>query len=99
MAIYIPTVRSQVGTPRRAGRDNSNGSQQHAATVPIIGTSREVGSHYEVLVVISPLLSLSLYYMYTRDNGVPIGLFLQFRVDLQTCFDVLAVRSEVQTQG
>ena len=45
------------------------------------------------------LLSLSLYYMYTRDNGVPIGLFRQFRLDLQTCFDVLAVRSEVQTQG
>ena len=45
------------------------------------------------------LVSLSLYYMYTRDNGVPIGLFRQFRLDLQTCFDVLAVRSEVQTQG
>ena len=45
------------------------------------------------------LISLSLYYMYTRDNGVPIGLFRQFRLDLQTCFDVLAVRSEVQTQG
>ena len=44
-------------------------------------------------------LSLSLYYMYTRDNGVVIGLFRQFRLDLQTCFDVLAVRSEVQTQG
>ena len=28
------------------------------------------------------LLSLSLYYMYTRDNGVPIGLFRQFRLDL-----------------
>ena len=27
------------------------------------------------------LLSLSLYYMYTRDNGVPIGLFRQFRLD------------------
>ena len=37
--------------------------------------------------------------MYTWDNGVPIGLFPQFRLDLQTCFDVLAVRSEVQTQG
>ena len=36
---------------------------------------------------------------YTRDNGVPIRLFRQFRLDLQTCFDVLAVRSEVQTQG
>ena len=47
----------------------------------------------------SSSLSLSLYYMYTRDNGVPIGLFRQFRLDLQTCFDVLAVRSEVQTQG
>ena len=45
------------------------------------------------------ILSLSLSYMYTRDNGVPIGLFRQFRLDLQTCFDVLAVRSEVQTQG
>ena len=45
------------------------------------------------------LISLSLYYMYTRDNGVPIGLFRQFRLDLRTCFDVLAVRSEVQTQG
>jgi len=45
------------------------------------------------------LLSLSLYYMYTRDNGVPIGLFRQFGLDLQTCFDVMAVRSEVQTQG
>ena len=45
------------------------------------------------------VLSLSLYYMYTRDNGVPIGLFRQFRLDLQTCFDVLTVRSEVQTQG
>ena len=37
--------------------------------------------------------------MYTRDNGVPIGLFRQFGLDLETCFDVLAVRSEVQTQG
>ena len=46
-----------------------------------------------------PRISLSLYYMYTRDNGVPIGLFRQFGLDLQTCFDVLAVRSEVQTQG
>ena len=45
------------------------------------------------------VLSLSLYYMYTRDNGVPIGLFRQFRLDFQTCFDVLAVRSEVQAQG
>ena len=45
------------------------------------------------------VLSLSLSYMYTRDNGVPIGLFRLFRLDLQTCFDVLAVRSEVQTQG
>ena len=44
-------------------------------------------------------LSLSLYYMYTRDNGVPIGLFRQFGLDLKTCFDVLAVRSEVQTHG
>ena len=45
------------------------------------------------------VLSLSLYYMYTRYNGVPIGLFRQFGLDLETCFDVLAVRSEVQTQG
>ena len=37
--------------------------------------------------------------MYTWDNGVPIGLFRQFGLDLQTCFDVLAVISEVQTQG
>ena len=47
----------------------------------------------------SSSLSLSLYYMYTRDNGAPIGLFRQFRLDFQTCFDILAVRSEVQTQG
>ena len=45
------------------------------------------------------MLSLSLSYMYTRDNGVPGGLFRQFGLDLETCFDVLAVRSEVQTQG
>ena len=44
------------------------------------------------------LVSLSLSYMYTRDNGVPIGLFRQFRLDLQTCFDVLAVSFEVQIQ-
>ena len=47
----------------------------------------------------SYILSLSLYYMYTRDNSVPIGLFRQFRLDFRTCFDVLVVRSEVQTQG
>ena len=31
------------------------------------------------------------------DNGVPIGLFGRFDAHLQTCFDVLAVRYEVQT--
>ena len=40
-----------------------------------------------------------MYTLYTRDNRVPIGLFRQFRLDVETCFDVLAVRSEVQTQG
>ena len=37
--------------------------------------------------------------MYTRDNGVAIGLFRQFGLDLRTCFGVLAVRSEEQTEG
>ena len=54
---------------------------------------------FKKIITTIRLLSLSLYYMYTRDNGVPIGLFRQFRLDLETCFDVLAVRSEVQTQG
>ena len=45
------------------------------------------------------LLSFSRLYMYTWDNGVPHGLFRQFGLDLRTCFDVLAVRSEVQTEG
>ena len=37
--------------------------------------------------------------MYTRDNGVPIGMFRLFGLDFRTFFDVLAVRSEVHTEG
>ena len=42
------------------------------------------------------------YYLLVYTTCTPcttIGLFRKFRLDLPTCFDVLAVRSEVQTQG
>ena len=45
------------------------------------------------------VVSIGGGYMYIRDNGVPIGQFGRFGGHLQTCFGVLAVRSEVQTQG
>ena len=44
------------------------------------------------------VLSFSLYYMYIRDNGIFIGHYGHFGDNFQICFDVLAVRSEVQTQ-
>ena len=36
--------------------------------------------------------------MYTWNTVVPHGLFRQFGLDLRTYFDVLAVRSEVQSE-
>ena len=41
---------------------------------------------------------LLVYHTCTPDN-VPIGLFRHFGLDLRTCFDVLAVIYEVQTEG
>ena len=52
-------------------------------------------SPFDTMTRCCDTLSLSLYYMYIRDNGVSIGHFGHFAHDLQTCFGVLAVRSEV----
>ena len=49
--------------------------------------------------ITTAVLSINLYYMYIRDNGVSIGHFVHFFHYVETCFGVLAVRSEVQTQG
>ena len=48
--------------------------------VQCMGTT--MGTTHVPCTSYSKTISLSLYYMYTRDNGVPIGLFRQFRLDL-----------------
>ena len=69
------------------------------AIIQLYTTGHRIVNTHALLVRVRNYLLVSGRYMYIRDNGVSIGHFGHFGYDLQTCFDVLAVRSEVQTQG